>query len=110
MKRRAAWLVLPMAAGATAGPAPGTDPGVPRGEVVERVVCRADPASSYALYLPTAYDATRPWPAVFALDPAARGKLPVERFRAGGGPRLRDRRLETTPGTARSSPRRAPSP
>jgi pimeloyl-ACP methyl ester carboxylesterase len=76
----AVWLGVALG---VAGPeaSPAVDPSFPRGEIVEHVACRADPTRSYALYLPSGYDASRPWPVVFALDPAARGRVPVERFR-----------------------------
>ena len=54
---------------------------IPLGQVVERVVCARDPSQTYALYLPTNYVGTRKWPILYALDPLARGKLPVERFK-----------------------------
>jgi dienelactone hydrolase len=61
--------------------APAPDESLPRGEILESVACRTDPTKSYALYLPSGYDAGRAWPVVFALDPGARGRVPVERFR-----------------------------
>jgi dienelactone hydrolase len=48
------------------------------GKVLERVVCNKIPEQSYALYLPSAYSPDRKWPVVFAFDPGARGKVPVE--------------------------------
>jgi predicted esterase len=54
-----------------------------RGLVVEKVVCRADPAQSYAVYLPSTYDPARKWPVLYAFDPGARGRVPVERFKEG---------------------------
>ncbi len=53
----------------------------PAGKVIERVACQKDANQSYALYLPTSYTATRRWPILYAFDPAARGVLPVERFK-----------------------------
>jgi predicted esterase len=52
------------------------------GEVVERVACRESPEQSYALYLPSAYTAARPWPVLYLLDARGRALLPIERFRA----------------------------
>jgi len=54
---------------------------LPRGTVIDKVACARDPNQSYALYLPTAYSADRTWPILYAFDPGARGRLPVERFR-----------------------------
>ena len=35
---------------------------------------------SYALFVPAAYTADRPWPVLYCLDPGARGRTAVERF------------------------------
>jgi predicted esterase len=55
----------------------------PKGQVVEKVVCQADATKDYALYLPSNYNPSRRWPVVFCLDPGARGRIPVERFKEG---------------------------
>jgi hypothetical protein len=47
----------------------------------EKVACRADPAQSYALYLPSSFDPERRWPVLFLFDPGARGAAGVEAFR-----------------------------
>jgi len=52
-----------------------------KGQITERVVCVANAAQSYALYLPSNYTPTRQWPILYAFDPGARGKVPVERFK-----------------------------
>ena len=54
---------------------------LPRGTVIDKVVCARDQAQSYALYVPAGYSADREWPVIFAFDPGARGRVPVERFR-----------------------------
>lgn len=54
---------------------------IPRGTIVEKVACLSDPSESYALYLPSGAAPGSPRPAIFAVDPAARGRVPVERFR-----------------------------
>src|SRR5258705_5619231 len=46
------------------------------GSVVE---ISSSPDQSYAAYLPTSYTADKKWPAVFCLDPRARGKTAAER-------------------------------
>lgn len=56
---------------------------LPKGRIVDKVVCSADPRQSYALYLPSAYSAERAWPVLYCLDPGARGRLPLERFEEG---------------------------
>ncbi|HQF38111.1 MAG TPA: hypothetical protein PK322_03240 [Opitutaceae bacterium] len=55
-------------------------PAIPQARVAEHVVCSADPAQSYALFLPSGYDPLRRWPVLFCFDPRARGDLPVRLF------------------------------
>jgi len=52
------------------------------GKLIERVECADDPAQTYALYLPTSYDARLPSSVILAFHPAARGVLMVEKFKA----------------------------
>src|ERR1044072_7311856 len=54
---------------------------IPRGQIVERVEALNDPSQSYALYLPSNYTPNRKWPVLYAVDPGARGRVPVERFK-----------------------------
>lgn len=54
---------------------------IPRGQIVERVEALNDSSQSYALYLPSNYTPNRKWPVLYALDPAARGRVAVERFK-----------------------------
>ncbi len=61
--------------------AAGAHDPLPRGEIVPRVVCRADPTQAYALYLPTAYTSERRWPILYAYDPAAIAARPLEAIR-----------------------------
>jgi poly(3-hydroxybutyrate) depolymerase len=51
------------------------------GQLTERIVTKEDPQQSYAVYLPSKYDAKKRWPTLFVFDPDARGKLGVETFR-----------------------------
>jgi predicted esterase len=53
-------------------PAPGT--------VHASITVAADSTNSYALYLPSAYSATRRWPLLLAFDPFARGEVSVKLF------------------------------
>ncbi len=53
------------------------------GTPVPRVASAADTSQTYALYLPSGYDATRSYPVLFLMDPRGRAMLPIERFRAG---------------------------
>ena len=54
---------------------------LPRGEIVPRVACADDASQTYALYVPSNYDAAREWPVIFAFDPSGRGQNPVDRYR-----------------------------
>src|SRR5258705_6939668 len=53
------------------------------GSVVEKVLISSSADQSFAAYLPTSYTADKKWPAVFCLDPRARGKTAAERFSSG---------------------------
>src|SRR5690349_6772025 len=55
---------------------------IPKGQIVERIEALSDSSQSYALYLPSNYTADRKWPVLYAFDPGARGRIPVERFKA----------------------------
>src|SRR6266496_1939550 len=55
---------------------------IPKGQIVEKLECLNDSSQSYALYLPSNYTPARKWPILYALDPGARGKTPVEHFKA----------------------------
>ena len=48
------------------------------GTVLPKVVTRANPDQSYALYLPSYYVPSKKFPIVYAFDPGARGNIPVE--------------------------------
>lgn len=52
------------------------------GTILDDVRCEADPSQSYALYVPSNYSPDRAWPVIFAFDPGARGRIPVERYQA----------------------------
>jgi poly(3-hydroxybutyrate) depolymerase len=54
----------------------------PVGQVIPQVVCADDESQSYALFVPTTYSPDRAWPVIFAFDPGARGRTPVERYQA----------------------------
>ena len=54
---------------------------LPKGQIIDKVVCAKSREQSYALYLPSTYDAARKWPILYAFDPGARGKLPVTQFK-----------------------------
>jgi hypothetical protein len=54
----------------------------PPGQIIDAVKCAADPSQSYGLYLPTSHSPDHAWPVILAFDPGARGRIPVERYRA----------------------------
>jgi len=54
---------------------------ISKGQIVERVEALSDSSQSYALYLPSNYTPDRKWPVLYAFDPGARGRVPVERFK-----------------------------
>lgn len=56
---------------------------LPRGVVIEKVVCQRDAEQSYALFLPSGYTPEKKWPVIYAFDPFARGPAPVARFKEG---------------------------
>lgn len=55
-----------------------------KGEIIEKVICKADANFSYALYLPSNYSPDKKWPVIYGFDPAARGRMPVEKFKEAG--------------------------
>jgi len=55
---------------------------LPRGQVIDDVKCAADPAQSYAVYLPSNYSRDRTWSLLIAFHPAARGRAMVDTYRA----------------------------
>src|SRR5690242_11416113 len=61
--------------------APEFDPAKSRGTVVNTVTCLNHPDQSYAVYLPSQYSPERRWPIIYAFDPFARGKVPVELYK-----------------------------
>lgn len=56
---------------------------IPVGQLIERIECADEAAHSYALYLPSSCDGSKPLPVVYCFDPRARGIRAIERFRDG---------------------------
>jgi predicted esterase len=73
-------VVVVLLAHSTALAIPQTD-SIPKGQIVERIEALNDSSQSYALYLPSNYTPERKWPVLYAFDPGARGRVPVERFK-----------------------------
>src|SRR5262245_2400853 len=65
----------------SAAPAIAQTDSIPRGQIVERIEALNDSSQSYALYLPSNYTPNRKWPVLYAFDPGARGRVPIERFK-----------------------------
>ncbi len=60
----------------------GTEQELEKGKIIDKVICQWDSSQSYALYLPSNYTPEKKWPILYALDPGARGKAPLEHFQA----------------------------
>ena len=60
---------------------PVYDVSLQKGVVIDSVICKAAPAQSYALYLPTYYDPIRSFPCIYFFDAHARGALPVTAYK-----------------------------
>jgi predicted esterase len=77
-----AWLVFALtAATGTLTAQPAAD--LPRGQVIPKIVTAADPAQSYALYIPSSYRPDRPSPILYALDARANGPEVARIFQMG---------------------------
>ena len=64
---------------AAQAPAPAVSPEkLDSGKIIDHVVCIKNSEQAYALYLPSHYSPEHTWPVVFAFDPGARGRVPVE--------------------------------
>src|SRR6185369_3649733 len=55
----------------------------PKGELIPKVDCAAEPGESYALYIPTSYVPGRRSPILYILDARGRAELPARLFLAG---------------------------
>src|ERR1700735_1842902 len=51
------------------------------GQVIDSVICKADPTQSYALYVP-AKGQKEALPIIYFFDPHADGALPVKKYKA----------------------------
>ncbi|HKT48683.1 MAG TPA: hypothetical protein VJV96_00205 [Candidatus Angelobacter sp.] len=74
-------IALLSAAASTFGQSADLDLTKDRGTVISKVICLTDTTQSYALYLPSNYSPDRRWPIIYAFDPFARGKVPVELYK-----------------------------
>ena len=78
MKKLACSILLGLLAG---GSASALD--LPRGQIIDDVVCADDPAQHYSLYLPSTFTPDRAWPVILLFDAGGRGRRGVERYQAG---------------------------
>lgn len=53
---------------------------LPKGELIEKVICSADTTQTYAFYIPSNYNKANPSPILYIFEPAARAKLGVQVF------------------------------
>jgi hypothetical protein len=55
--------------------------GLVPGVVLDQIPCDVDPTQSYAVYLPSSYTPLKRWPIIYAFDPEARGRVPVNLYK-----------------------------
>jgi predicted esterase len=67
------WAAPPAAPAPRSSPRAPEAPDLPRGKLVERVLCAGHPEQSYALYLPRGYTPDRSWPILYAFDASSEG-------------------------------------
>jgi tetratricopeptide (TPR) repeat protein len=91
-RERWGWIVLALGLvflGLGGSPVAGQDmpsqnaPGMAVGHILEGIVSEADPAQTYAVFLPPAYTTDRTWPLLLVLDARGRGRLGAELFQPG---------------------------
>src|SRR4028118_246641 len=64
-----------------AAQAPASKPAeLPRGRLIEKVICQGNPGQSYALYLPRGYQPGRAWPVLYVFDARGQGKAAAAAF------------------------------
>ncbi|MGE3345171.1 MAG: hypothetical protein AB7L71_17255 [Vicinamibacterales bacterium] len=54
----------------------------PTGRLLERVQSASNPSQHFALYLPAGFEATRPTPILFLMDPRGRARVPARVFQS----------------------------
>lgn len=54
---------------------------IQKGEIIDKIICQDKPEQSYALYLPSDYTPEKSWPILYAFDPGAIGRIPLEHFK-----------------------------
>lgn len=66
---------------AATSPEQNFDNSLPKGKIVDSVVCQSQNTQSFALYLPTNYSANKKFPCIYLYDSHARGALPVRLYK-----------------------------
>ena len=74
-------LLTSLLLGGSCATALAQEAGLPPGQVIEKVPCHSDPAESYVLYLPSSYTPAKKWPIVYAFDPMAQGRVPIQKYK-----------------------------
>jgi len=77
MKKIACSILLALLAAAS-----GSAFDLPRGQIIDDVVCVDDPVQHYSLYLPSTFTPDRTWPVILAFDAGGRGRRGVEPYQA----------------------------
>lgn len=54
---------------------------IPKGIVVDSVLCKANPEFSYAVFIPIQYNENKLWPIIYVFDPSANGKIEANLYR-----------------------------
>jgi hypothetical protein len=54
---------------------------IQKGEIIDKIICQDKPEQSYALYLPPDYTPEKRWPILYAFDPGAIGRIPLDHFK-----------------------------
>jgi hypothetical protein len=55
---------------------------LPKGQIIDDVLCAARSGQRYALFIPSNYSPQRAWPVILAFDPRANGRSPVAAYQA----------------------------
>ncbi|HSS52600.1 MAG TPA: hypothetical protein VLX28_26965 [Thermoanaerobaculia bacterium] len=76
------WATPPAVPPASPAPPVAALPDLPRGTLIERVLCAGHPEQSYSLYLPKGYTPERRWPILYAFDASSDGKSVAALFQS----------------------------
>jgi hypothetical protein len=54
---------------------------LPKGLVIDSVICSDNSSQIYSIYIPSNYDTTKKWPIIYCFDPHGNGNLPVKLYK-----------------------------